>query len=148
MSFVTHLGSKEGAKEMFLAVGPVQNSDKVRYAELKIYMHNRYVNCKYRWPKIMPDTPDVLVNWNEGGGSEQQCESRESVALTNKINPSGFRGDCYNFGNSGHMARNCPEPRGKKKAESPSRQEKTHRSISTYQRKTHTVMWRVFICSR
>ena len=41
---VNHLGSKEDAQEKLLAVGMVHNSDKVRYAELKIYMHNRYVN--------------------------------------------------------------------------------------------------------
>ena len=35
---------------------------------------------------------------------------------------------------------------GKKKAESPARLKKTHRSISTYHMNTHTVVWRVLSC--
>ena len=35
MSLVNHLGPKEDSHEKFLAVGMVQNSDKVGYAELK-----------------------------------------------------------------------------------------------------------------
>ena len=46
---------------MFLAVGPVQNSDKVRYAELKIYMHNRYINSDYLWPNTLSVALNVLV---------------------------------------------------------------------------------------
>ena len=45
---VKHLGSKEDANKEFLAVGLVQNSDEVRYAELKIYMHNIYVEGEDR----------------------------------------------------------------------------------------------------
>ena len=48
MGLVNYLGSKEDVQETLLAVGMVQNSDKVRYADLKIYMHNIYVNGKYR----------------------------------------------------------------------------------------------------
>ena len=44
---LNHLGSKKDAQEKFLAVGLVQNSDKVRYADLKIYMHDSYINVNY-----------------------------------------------------------------------------------------------------
>ena len=90
---VNHLGSKEDAKEKFLAVRMVQNSDKVRYFELKIYMHNSYVNGKDRWPKTMPAALNVIVNWKGGKMPPvQQYESSEGVALTTKDNPGGFRG--------------------------------------------------------
>ena len=50
---VNHLRSKEDAQEKFLAVGLVQNSEKLRCSEMKIYMHNSYVNGKERWPNTM-----------------------------------------------------------------------------------------------
>ena len=63
---VSHFGSKEDVQETFLTVGLVQNSDKVRYSELYIYMHNRYLNRKYHWTKTLLSTLKVLVNFKEG----------------------------------------------------------------------------------
>ena len=44
MGLVRHLVPKEDAQEKFLAVGLVQNSEKLRYAEPNIYIHNSYIN--------------------------------------------------------------------------------------------------------
>ena len=63
---VNHLGSKEDAQENFLAVRLVQNSDDVRYVELKVYMHNSYVNGKDSWPKTLPAALNVLFNLEVG----------------------------------------------------------------------------------
>ena len=41
---VDYLGSKEYVQEKLLTVGLVQNSDKVRYAKMKQFMHNSYGN--------------------------------------------------------------------------------------------------------
>ena len=36
---------------------------KVRYNDLKIYMHNLYINGKDCWLKILLAALDVLVKW-------------------------------------------------------------------------------------
>ena len=85
---------------------------KVRYADLKIYMQTRYVNGEDRWSKTLLDAMDVLVNWKGGKRPpKKNYEFSEGIALKTKFNPSGFRGDCYNCGNSRHISRDCPEPR-------------------------------------
>ena len=43
-------------------VGLVQKSEKLRYIELKIYMHNSYVNGEDRWTKTLSATLDVIIN--------------------------------------------------------------------------------------
>ena len=58
-------------QENLLEVGLVQNSDGVRYAELKIYMHNSYVKSKNRWPKIMLAVLNLIVNCT--GGNRPPC---------------------------------------------------------------------------
>ena len=74
-------------------------------------MHNIYVNGEDRCPKTLYFALNVLVNCKWGRRPPaQQYESREGVAITTKGNPGGFRGDCYNCGESGHMARYYPEP--------------------------------------
>ena len=75
-------------------------------------MHNSSVNSKDRWPKTLPSALNVLVSQKGGKNPPvQQYGSSEVVALTTKGNPSGFRGDYYNCGNSRHMSQYCPEPR-------------------------------------
>ena len=64
--FANHLGSKEDAQENFLEVVLVHNSEKVRYPELKIYMHNSYVNVEDHCPRTLSAALNVLVNC-EGG---------------------------------------------------------------------------------
>ena len=59
---VNRLGSQEDAQEKFLVVRLVQNSDKVRYSDMKIHMHNSYVNSKGRFPKKLLATPNVIFN--------------------------------------------------------------------------------------
>ena len=59
---INHLGSKEDAQENFLAVQLVHNLYEVRYAEMKIYMKNIYVNGEDRWPKTLSAALNVLVN--------------------------------------------------------------------------------------
>ena len=63
---VNHLGQKEDAQETFLSVGMVQNSDKVGYYELKIYMHSSYINVKDHCHKTLLAALNVLVNWKGG----------------------------------------------------------------------------------
>ena len=44
-----------------MVVGLVQNSDEVRYSELKIYVHNIYVNGKDRFPNTISSSLNVFV---------------------------------------------------------------------------------------
>ena len=68
-------------------------------------------NYGYHWPKTLSASLNVLVNWKVGKRHPaQKYESSQVVALTTKGNPGGFRGYFYNFGKSGHMAWDCPEP--------------------------------------
>ena len=102
---VNNLGSKEDAKETFLAVKMVQSSDEIIYSELKQYMHNRYINNDYRWPKTLLAAPNVLVNWKGGKRTPtENYESNEGVDLTTKGNGGRFRGDCYNCEKFRYMA--------------------------------------------
>ena len=75
-------------------------------------MHKSYVNGEGCWRKTLSAVPDVVVNWKWGKMPHlQQYESSEGVALSTKGSPGGFSGYCYNFGNSGYMSQDYPEPR-------------------------------------
>ena len=77
-----------------MSVRMVQKLDEVRYAELKIYMHKRYVHGEDRCLKTVSAVLNVLVNWKWGKRPpEQHYESRNGVILKNKGNIGGFRGD-------------------------------------------------------
>ena len=90
----------------------MQNSDKVRYSEMKKYTHNSYVNGEDYWNKTLSAALNMLVNWKGGKKyPEQQYEYNKGMGLTTKANTRGFRGDFQNCGKSGHMAWDCPEPR-------------------------------------
>ena len=65
---VIHLGSKEDTQEKFLEVRLVHKSDEERYADIKLYMHNTYINGEGCWPKTLPAILNVLVNWKGGRG--------------------------------------------------------------------------------
>ena len=60
---INHLVSKKDVWVKFLAVVMVQNLEKVRYTDLKIYTHNCYVNGKDCWLKTLLAALDVLVKW-------------------------------------------------------------------------------------
>ena len=62
------IGSNEYSQERFLAIVQVQNSDKFRYADLKMYMYSSYVNSEDYWTKKMSYSLNVLVNLKEGKG--------------------------------------------------------------------------------
>ena len=82
---MSYLVSKEDAQEKLLAVILVQNSDEVRYAELKIYMHNRYINGKYHWPKTLTASLNLLVYCRGGKRPPvHQYEYRKGIVLTTK----------------------------------------------------------------
>ena len=68
MGLVNHRGSKEDVQGEFLAVGLVQKSDEVRYSELRIYMHNNYVNVKEHFPKRLPAALNIILIGNCGRG--------------------------------------------------------------------------------
>ena len=113
----------------------MQNSDKVRYADLKFYMHNRYITGNDRWPKALSASLKKLVNWR-GGVPVQQYEYIKGVSLTTKFNMvlgettviAGIRGT---------FPGTFLNP-GKKKLEIPTRHNKMPRSRSTYKRKKST----------
>ena len=53
----------------------------------------------------------MIVNCKGGKRSPvQKYESNDGLDLTNKGNPGGFRGECYNVGKSKNMDRDCLEP--------------------------------------
>ena len=109
----------------------VQNSDKVGYYELKIYMHSSYINVKDHCHKTLLAALNVLVNWKwEKRPPAQHCESIKGVSLTTKVNPSGFGDTAKIVGSPGIWPRTVLNP-GNKNAKSPARQEKTPRSRST-----------------
>ena len=82
---LNQLGSKQYAQEKFLAVRLVHNSDEVRYAELKIYMHNSYVNSEELCLKTLSAALNVLANCKGGKRpSSQKYEARKDVALITK----------------------------------------------------------------
>ena len=73
-------------------------------------MHNSYVNGEEHCPMTLAAALNVLVDWKgDNIPPSQQYESIKRVALTTKGNIGRFRGDCYNCGNSSHMAWYCHE---------------------------------------
>ena len=86
-------GSKEDAQEKFLDVRLIQNSDEVRYYDLKIYMHNSYVYGTDRCPKTLSYSLNLIVNWRrDKRPPAQQYESSKGVNLKNKGNTGRFKG--------------------------------------------------------
>ena len=68
---------------------------------------------------------------------EQQYESIEGVALEAKVDPGGFRGDCYNFGKSAHMAWEYPQPRKEEGEKSNQAGEDAHIQINLAEEDTY-----------
>ena len=72
----------------------VHNSDEVRYAYLKIYVYNSYVNGKDCFPKTLSAMLNVIVKCKgDNRPPVLHYESREGIALTTKGNIGEFRGD-------------------------------------------------------
>ena len=68
IGLVNHIGSNEYSQEWFLAIVQVQNSDKFRYADLKMYMLNSSVKVEYHWTKTLSFALNFTAYSKRGGG--------------------------------------------------------------------------------
>jgi hypothetical protein len=109
------INAEQQAKDKYLACAFILGADKTRYGRLLEDLENSYTQGDDKFPKVMTDAYNLLVNWKQNPMNYMRVvDSAQDGAMfvtdgaeTNDSN-TGFPGKCWICKQTGHRKNECP----------------------------------------
>ena len=107
---------QEEARNKYLACVFLAGVDRQRYKKVVDDLNNDFLSGTTNYPADVPGMLQLLSNRRGGGGSSKQVDAiRDGIQATSFMQRKNIK--CWKCGKEGHVARECPKRKNKRRDE-------------------------------